>query len=83
MINQQTGRVTLIYFGFSSSYLDDDGRHISDSAKNETFQGNILCASYDQMNFFKTTRKDDIIATFYLLVICLNNGEHVGKAKDI
>lgn len=83
MINQETGQVTLIDFGFASSYLDKDGRHISDSDTNETFLGNLLCASYDQMNFFKTTRRDDIIATFYLLVICLNNGQHVGKAKDI
>ena len=37
MINQETGKVTLIDFGFASSYLDEDGRHVSDSATNETF----------------------------------------------
>lgn len=35
------------------------------------------------MNFFKTTRKDDIIATFYILIQLLNNGNPVGKKKDV
>ena len=83
MIDRKTGKVTLIDFGFASSYLEEDGSHIDDSATNEQFMGNLMCASYDQMNFFKTTRKDDMIATFYLLVMCLNNGHHVGKPKDI
>ena len=47
MINLGTGKVTLIDFGFATSYLDEDGRHIGDSATNDAFKGNILCASYD------------------------------------
>ena len=83
MVNRKTGNVTLIDFGFASSYLNSDGTHIDDSAKTETFQGNILYASFDQMNFFQTSRKDDISAVFYILMEQLNNGSPIGKPKDL
>ena len=47
MVNRKTGEVTLIDFGFASTYVNPDGTHIIDSAQNETFQGNMLYASYD------------------------------------
>lgn len=68
MVNRKTGEVTLIDFGFASTYENADGTHISDSEMTSTFQGNINYASYDQMNFFKTGRKDDMIACFYILI---------------
>ena len=47
MINRETGKVTLIDFGFATSYFDENGNHIGDTATNDAFKGNILCASYD------------------------------------
>ena len=73
MINRKTGELTLIDFGFASPYLNKDGSHIKASETNESFQGNMVYASLDQMNFFKTSRKDDIISTFHMFVELLND----------
>ena len=35
------------------------------------------------MNFFKTSRKDDVIATFFILIYLLNNDRPIGKEKDL
>ena len=83
MVNRKTGAVTLIDFGFASPYLNKDGTHIQDNETNEDFHGNIIFASYDQMNFFKTSRKDDIISIFYMLFTLLNNNCPIGKEKDV
>lgn len=35
------------------------------------------------MEFYRTSRKDDIISLFYLLVHLLNDGEFVCKMEDL
>ena len=50
---------------------------------NEQFQGNIAYASIDSMNFFKTSRKDDFISLFLMMVSLLNNNRPVGDEKDV
>ena len=35
------------------------------------------------MNFYKTSRKDDIIAVLYILMVQLNHGKPIGKQKDV
>lgn len=35
------------------------------------------------MNFFSTSRKDDLIACFYILLFALNNETPVAKEKDL
>jgi hypothetical protein len=37
------------------------------------FQGNMLFSSVRQMEFRKTSRKDDLIALFYLMIYSLND----------
>ena len=83
MVNRKTGEVTLIDFGMASQYQNPDGTHISASVQTDDFQGNMLYASLDQMNFYKTSRKDDMISVFYILVGLLNNDQLVGKPKDL
>ena len=39
------------------------------------FQGNILFASLNQMEFRQTSRRDDLISLFFLLVYLLNRGD--------
>lgn len=68
MVNRKTGEVTLIDFGFASTYENADGTHISDSEMSQAFYGNLYFASLDHMNFLKTSRKDDMIACFYMLI---------------
>lgn len=43
--------VVLIDFGFSKKYVTDEGVHIGDGELLETFQGNIMFSSTNQMNF--------------------------------
>ena len=35
------------------------------------------------MNFFKTSRKDDLISLFLMVVSLLNNDQLVGEEKDV
>ena len=66
--------VYLIDFGFSDKYVYcPDNEHISESETVDFFQGNMLFASVHQMDFKKTSRKDDLISLFYLLIYMLNN----------
>ena len=43
------------------------------------FQGNTLFASERQMSCKKTSRKDDLISLFYLLIFMLNNSLWIGS----
>ena len=38
-----------------------------------------MYASLDSMNFYKTSRKDDIISLFYMMICLLNNDNMVGE----
>lgn len=66
--------VFLIDFGFAKKFLKKDGKnHIEESKTLDVFTGNIHFASVRQMNFFATSRKDDLVSLFYLLIFMLNN----------
>lgn len=66
--------VYLIDFGFSSKYFEEDGKtHIDIGLQTEMFEGNLLFASLDQMNFQRTSRRDDIISVFYLIIYLIND----------
>lgn len=65
----------MIDFGFADKYKEDDGTHISPTETVDTFQGNMLFASVDQLEFKRTTRRDDLISISYLLLFLLNNCE--------
>lgn len=55
-------------------YVKKDGKeHISESNAGEVFQGNMVFASERQMNFGETSRKDDMVSLFYLLIFMLND----------
>ena len=80
MINT-TGRpdadpeVFLIDFGFAAKYVSEAGKgHIPETKQVEAFTGNIVFASERQMNFGATSRKDDLISLFYMLIFLLNDG---------
>jgi serine/threonine protein kinase len=77
MINTRpTGlQVVLIDYGFSTFFVDKDGNHIDKSETVETFQGNLLFASLDQLNFKMTTRRDDMISLAYLFMFLFNGND--------
>jgi len=73
--------VFLIDFGFAGKFIDENGKHISENETLDMFLGNLLFASPDQMNFYKTSRKDDIQSLFYMVIYLLNNQAFVCR-KD-
>jgi len=65
--------IHLIDYGFSDKYYKKHVKeHIEESDTNNKFRGNMLFASERQMYFLKTSRKDDFISLFYLLIYMLN-----------
>ena len=62
----------LIDYGFASKFVNKQGNHLSLSGVS-TFQGNILFASKNQMDFSLTSRRDDIISIAYILLFLLND----------
>ena len=73
-------KVTLIDFGFADKYIKD-GLRVDSADKLKNFQGNILFSSQDQMNFFKTSPKDDITSVFYMLIFLLAGNQFIGERK--
>ena len=74
-------QVFLIDFGFTDKYMEKDGKtHINAKKTTDVFQGNMVFSSVRQMEFRKTSRKDDLIALFYLMIFTLNgNNLFVGN----
>lgn len=66
--------VFLIDFGFARKFVNKDGQtHVADSKAVNEFSGNLHFASERQMNFLETSRKDDLVSLFYLLIYMLND----------
>ena len=74
MVEDENGefKIILIDFGFSKKYFTHDGYHIDDIELKESFQGNIMFSSLNQMEFKNTSRKDDMISLCYLMKYLLN-----------
>ena len=67
--------IILIDFGFAAKFIDSNGHHISEQNEVNTFKGNMLFSSINQMEFRVTSRRDDMISLCYLLMYCLNEFE--------
>ena len=89
MVKTQEGldadpEVYLIDYGLSFKYIQKDNlkQHIEDTEQVKNFRGNMAFASVRQMDFLKTSRKDDLISLFYFLIYLLNNKNLWVGAKD-
>lgn len=59
-------------------YLDKDtGKH-KNKQKTNMFRGNLMFASPNQINYRTTSRRDDIMSLFYLLLFLLNGANIEG-----
>tara|TARA_B110000305_G_C18989330_1_gene425363 strand:- start:82 stop:408 length:327 start_codon:yes stop_codon:yes gene_type:complete len=68
--------VFLIDFGCASKYeCATTKKHITESEEVMYFRGNLIFSSIRQMDFFKTSRRDDLIAVFYLMFTLLNDDD--------
>ena len=73
MIGENT--VTLIDFGLCNKYVDSNGNHISDNEELPEFHGNLCFSTVRQLEFKKTSRKDDFMSLAYMLIYLLNDQE--------
>ena len=65
--------ITLIDFGMCERYLDSTGKHISESETVSEFRGNLTFATVRQLEFRKSSPKDDLISLGYMIAYLLNN----------
>ena len=66
--------ICLIDFGFATRYLNARTGQNVECKDIEEFRGNIIFASHNQMEFKSTSRRDDLISLFYLIVYLLGRG---------
>ena len=69
--------INLVDFGFAAKYVDKNKVHMP-KEELDSFKGNLIFASLNQLNFFSTSRRDDMVALCYLLVYVTNNGKLPG-----
>ena len=70
------GRVTLIDFGMAKPYLSKCD-HLEQTVLTE-FSGNLIFSSQYQMDFKSTSRRDDLISIFYVLMWLLCDQTFIG-----
>ena len=76
-------QVFLIDYGFSDKYFKKEAKeHIDESDTRVEFRGNMMFASERQMASLKTSRKDDLISLFYLLICMLLNDRNLWKSSE-
>ena len=71
---RQFCQVHLIDFGLTTSYNDENGKHIK-SGMPDKFKGSMLFASKNAFNFLMTSRRDDLIALCYLLIYLIDENQ--------
>ena len=70
--------VNIIDFGFATPYLKEDGRTHVKKTHLESFRGNLVFSSLNQLKFQSTSRRDDLISLFYLMVYLFKQGQMPG-----
>ena len=68
-------KVTLIDFGFCKKYVNSDGKHCGEHDEVDSFKGNFIFATQRQLQFLRSTRKDDLLSLGYFLIYLLNDLE--------
>ena len=78
----ETNNLNIVDYGFASPYVDEKTkRHIAKGEVAE-FRGNIVFSSLNQLKFQETSRRDDIISLFYLLIDLLHDCKMPGIPYD-
>lgn len=71
----QKNKVQVIDFGNATRFIDESTEQHVEKYRVNVFKGNIEFASSNQLNFCTTSRRDDLISLFYLLVFILKHGK--------
>ena len=72
MAKKEGHSIVLIDYGYASYYRDNNGIHFSED-KDDKFQGNILFASLNRLNFIKPSRRDDLYSLCKMMIYLLND----------
>jgi len=75
-------QVNMIDFGFATRYVDKKTKEHMNKQEVNTFRGNMVFASLNQLKFHSTSRRDDLISLFYLLVFMIRGGSMPGFEID-
>ena len=68
----------LIDFGYATRYIDESSKKHIKNQRLDEFRGNGEFASVNQLNLNSTSRRDDLISLYYLLVYILKIGNTPG-----
>lgn len=72
--------VCLIDFGLSAKILkSEELKHVDQDELQDKFEGNMLFSSLNQMEFKRTSRRDDLTSLFYMMTYLLNDNILVGS----
>ena len=74
MAKEDVQSIVLIDYGCASHYRNQNGKHF-EQEKVQNFEGNILFASLDSLNFIKPSRRSDIESVCYMMLYLLNDLE--------
>ena len=73
-------QVCLIDFGLSSKLMKNiELQHVDEAELLDSFEGNLLFSSLGQMEFKRTSKRDDLIQLFYMMTFLLNDNFLVGS----
>ena len=67
-------QATLIDFGYVTNYVDKDNNHLK-MHMIDTFSGNLMFASLDQLNYIRPSRRSDLHSLCYIFIFILNGLE--------
>ena len=68
-------KVILIDFGLCDRFINGEVSHIDEEEEVKEFSGNIVFATVRQLEFKKSSRKDDLMSLGYLLIYLLNKNQ--------
>ena len=74
-------KINIIDFGYATPYLNSETNEHFEKKRLDTFRGNMEFSSLNQMKFYSTSRRDDLISLFYLMVYLLKRGIIPGFGK--
>ena len=72
--------VNIIDFGFVCPYVDHESNEHLEKVQLDIFRGNMVFSSINQLKFHSTSRRDDLISLFYLLVYLMKGGNLPGTS---
>ena len=74
-------KINIIDFGYATPYLNSETNEHLEKKRLDTFRGNMEFSSLNQMKFYSTSRRDDLISLFYLMVYLLKQGRIPGFGR--